>query len=203
MAPGKRALEACSARLPAVPDPRGVTTICNVIPFDQDGSSARDPGRSVGGPGRAARLGRAGADDALLDELAERKLEVLRATQRRQRWERVAGWLIAPLCLSATVAAVLFIQRGPDHVFGVVFTGVLALGLAWILISSLFPGRADRRCPRCSRETLERLDRRSTRGLRCRSCGLVDAHSSSFLLAEDEGEQLEDIAMRDRTGRRF
>ena len=174
-----------------------------MIPFDQDGSSARDPGRSVGGAGREARLARGGADDALLDELAERKREATRTTQRRQRWERIGGWLVAPLCLSATVAAVLFIQRGPDHVFGAVFTGVLALGLAWILISSLFPGRADRRCPGCGRQTLERLDRRSTRGVRCRACGLVDAHSSSFLLAEDEGEQLEDIALRDRTGRRF
>ncbi len=174
-----------------------------MIPFDQDGSSAREPDRSVGGAGRHARLGRAGADEALLLELAERKRDAARATQRHRRWERVAGWLVAPLCLTATVAAVLFIQRGPDHVFGAVFTGVLALGLAWILISSLFPGRADRSCPACGRQTLERLDRRSTRGVRCRACGLVDPHSSSFLLAEDEGAQLEDIALRDRSGRRF
>lgn len=170
-----------------------------VIPFEQDPS---DPRRSVGGSKRAARLARGGADDALLRELEQRKQSAGSATRRR--WvENLAGWLIGPLLLSVTLAAVLFILRGPDELFGWAFGGVLALGLAWILISSLFPGKADRRCPRCGVEALERLDPKTTRGLRCSACGLVDAHSSSFLLAEDEGAVIEDIALRDRSRRRF
>jgi len=170
-----------------------------VIPFEQDPS---DPRRSVGGAKRAARLARGGPDEALLHELEQRKRTTDSASTRR--WvESIAGWLIGPLLLSATLAAVLFILRGPDELFGWAFGGVLALGLAWILISSLFPGEADRRCPRCGIEALERLDPKTTRGLRCTACGLVDAHSSSFLLAEDEGAVIEDIALRDRSRRRF
>ncbi len=172
-----------------------------MIPFDENPHAPRDPRRSIGGSGREARLARGGADGALLRELELRKLQAGGADRRR--WERLASWLVGPLLLTATLAAVLFILRGPDHLFGVVFGGVLALGLAWILISSLFPGKADRRCPRCGAHALERLDPKTTRGLRCGACGMVDAHTSSFLLAEDEGATIEDIALRDRTERRF
>lgn len=178
------------------------TTIRRVIPFEHESGPPREPGPSIGGAGREARLARGGADDALLEELESRKRSA-RDFARRGRWERIGGWLVAPLLLGATAAGVLFVLRGPDHLFGAVFTGVLALGLAWILISSLFPGRADRRCPRCAKNGLERLDPRSTRGVRCRSCGMVDAHASSFLLAEDEGAQLEELALRERSRRRF
>jgi hypothetical protein len=172
-----------------------------LIPFDEHSPAPRDPHRSIGGSGREARLARGGADDALLRDLELRKLQA--DGDDKRRWEKLASWLIGPLLLAATLAAVLFVLRGPDHLFGAAFGGVLALGLAWILISSLFPGRADRRCPRCGAQALERLDPKSTRGLRCGACGMVDAHTSSFLLAEDEGAALEDVALRDRSPRRF
>lgn len=173
-----------------------------MIPFDSNSGPAREPHRSIGGDSRAARLERAGADQALLRELDARKRSI-ESEERRERWRGLSAWLIGPLLLSATLAAVLFILRGPDHLFGVVFGGVLAIGLAWILVSSLFPGKADRRCPRCGAQALTRLDPRTTRGLRCDACHFVDVHSSSFLLAEDEGAQLEDVALRDRSRRRF
>lgn len=184
------------------PSDRQRTTIGRVIPFEQEPGPSGEPSHSVGGAGREARLARGGADEALLAELETVKRSSSEAS-RRNRWERVGGWLVAPLLLGATAAGVLFVLRGPDHLFGAVFTGVLGLGLAWILISSLFPGRADRRCPRCSKDGLERLDARSTRGVRCRACGMVDAHASSFLLAEADGAALEDIALRDRSRRRL
>lgn len=177
-----------------------------MIPFEHEPGPPHEPSHSVGGTGREARLARGGADEVLLAELDERKRgahDAAASEGRRRRWERVGAWLVAPLLMGATAAGVLFVMRGPDQVFGAVFTGVLALGLAWILISSLFPGRADRRCPRCTQQGLERLDPRSTRGVRCRACGMVDAHASSFLLAEDDGAQLEDVALRARSKRRF
>lgn len=112
--------------------------------------------------------------------------------------EALAGWLVAPLCLAALGAGVLLVLRGPDRVFGLVFALVLALGLGWIVISSLFPARADRTCPSCGKPTLSRLDPRTTHGLRCRSCPWRDETASSFLLAEDDGAPFEDIVLRER-----
>lgn len=173
-----------------------------MIPFDSNSGPAREPRGSARGVGRAARLEGAGADEELLRELEARRRSI-ETDERTQRWRNLSGWLIGPLILSATLATVLFVLRGPDHLFGVAFGGVLATGLAWILVSSLFPGKADRRCPRCGAQALERLDPRTTRGLRCNTCHFVDAHSSSFLLAEEEGVPLENIALRDRSRRRF
>ena len=108
-----------------------------------------------------------------------------------------AGWFVAPLMLAATATGVLFVMRGPDQVFGFAFGLVVAVGILWILISSLFPAKADRTCPQCGATSLERLDRHSTQGLTCRLCSWSDASASSFLLAEDEGA-LEDIVLRQR-----
>jgi ribosomal protein L37AE/L43A len=96
----------------------------------------------------------------------------------------------------------LFVFRGPDGVFGVVFGLVLALGLVWVVVSVLHPSHADRRCPRCGRGALERADRDSLAGVRCRSCSWRDDTASAFLLAEDEGEPFEDVVLRERTSRR-
>ena len=99
--------------------------------------------------------------------------------------------------LSAAAAGLLFVWRGPDEVFGLVFGLVVALGIVWILISALLPGQAERTCPVCGGAGLERLDRETTRGLRCRLCRWQDESASSFLLAEEEGP-LEDIVLRER-----
>ena len=112
---------------------------------------------------------------------------------------RRGGWLVAPLMLAAIAAGVLFVLRGPDEIFGAAFGLVLALGIGWILVSALLPGRAERTCPACGRNGLERLDPRTTHGLRCQLCGWRDESASSFLLAEEEGP-LEDIVLRERRG---
>jgi hypothetical protein len=119
------------------------------------------------------------------------------APARKERW----SWLIAPLLLAATGAGVLFVLRGPDGVFGVCFGAVLALGVVWILVSTLFPGRAERNCPACGQRGLERIDPASTCGVRCRLCGWRDESASSFLFAEEEGT-FEDIVLRERRSER-
>ena len=164
-----------------------------MIPFERDPGQHRDPHHGSDEGFTAARLRRRGVDEALLHAQAERRRAV----------ESVGGWLVAPLLLAATAAAMLLVFRGPDRLFAVAFGVVLAFGLAWILISSLLPARADRTCPSCSRSTLTRLDPRSTQGLRCRACGWRDEGASSFLLAEDDGDALEDIVLRERRFRRW
>jgi len=116
---------------------------------------------------------------------------------RKDRW----SWLIAPLMLFATAAGALFVLRGPDGLFGACFGAVLALGVLWILVSTLFPGRAERTCPACGQRGLERIDRKSTCGVRCRLCGWRDESASSFLFAEEEGT-FEDIVLRERRSER-
>jgi hypothetical protein len=160
-----------------------------VIPFEREPHRhrERDP---------RSRSARGGADDALLEEL-ERK----RAAAGTSAFDSLAGWLVAPLLLASVAAGLLLVTRGADRLFAWAFGCVLALGLAWIVVSALFPGRAERECPNCGRKALVRLDPKSTRGLRCSACSWRDADTSSFLLAEDDGAPLEDIAMRERRRR--
>lgn len=110
--------------------------------------------------------------------------------------DRVRGsWLIGPLLLAAVSAGVLFVFRGPDHVFGIAFGLVLGLGFLWILVSTMFPSKPDRTCPQCGQDTLVRLDPKTTRGLTCGACAWTDASASSFYLAEDDGV-LQDLVLR-------
>jgi hypothetical protein len=190
-----------------------------VIPFERDPGHHRDPNRRADDGFDSRRFRRGGADDALRNSQrddsgmsgstpardgssrASARTASNRAASMRDMGS-IGGWLVAPLLLAATSASILLVLRGPDELFGVAFGLVLALGLAWILVSSLFPGKADRVCPECGRETLARLDPRSTHGLRCRSCGWRDESASSFLLAEDDGAPLEDIVLRERRTKR-
>lgn len=109
-----------------------------------------------------------------------------------------AGWLVGPLILGSIAAAMLFVFRGPDEVFGVAFAVVLALGLLWILVSALFPASAERRCPRCRRPSIVRADAQKLTGLRCEACSWRDDSASAFIHAEDDGTPFEDIVLRER-----
>ena len=52
--------------------------------------------------------------------------------------------------------------------------GMLALlFLTWIVVSSMWPSKPDRRCPRCEREGLVKI-RRGEPGVRCDKCGFRD-----------------------------
>lgn len=114
--------------------------------------------------------------------------------------EARAAWLIGPLLLASVASGMLFVFRGPDHLFGVALGVVLGLGFLWILISVLFPGKPDRTCPRCGNKALERIDPASTLGIRCRMCAWEDGDASGFLFAEEEGP-LEDTVLRKRRRR--
>lgn len=189
-----------------------------MIPFERDPGHHRDPHRRADDGFDSARFRRGGADDALRKPASSHGDHAHGAGVHGSAHDKpsspsmtnstardagsIGGWLVAPLLLAATSASILLVLRGPDELFGVAFGLVLALGLAWILVSSLFPGKADRVCPECRRDALVRLDPRSTHGLRCRACGWRDESASSFLLAEDEGEPLEDIVLRERRYRR-
>jgi len=108
------------------------------------------------------------------------------------------GWL-APLALLVAVlcgAGVAF--AGPIVLFWVVVVALVVLPVAWLVISALFPARAERRCPACGRNELTRLDRKTTVGLVCRACGWRDGTASSWLIAEEEGRPLEKIVLTQR-----
>jgi hypothetical protein len=108
------------------------------------------------------------------------------------------AWLFGPLMLAATVCGALVVLRGPDRAFVTALAALIGTAAAWVLISVFWPARADRTCPACGLRSLQRLDRRSTRGVACESCGHEDAHHSSFLLVEDEGDAIEPIVIGER-----
>lgn len=170
-----------------------------VLPFGSHRGSRGEPfRRSLGEPLSA---GRPAIDPAL--RTPTQPVDAPQPTpQPPSRLRALAGWFVAPLALVSIAAGMLLVFRGPDGLFGVVFGTVLALGLGWILVCSLFPAKADRTCPECKRPGLVRLDRRTTRGVRCTRCGFRDATASSFLLAEDEGVPLEDTVLHERDRRR-
>ncbi len=112
-----------------------------------------------------------------------------------------AGWFAPPLFLLAVLAAAGVVLRGPLFLFGLVLLGLALVPCLWILVSALWPARAERTCPACGGARLERLDPRSTVGLACRGCGWRDESASAWLLAEEEGP-LEEIVLEERASRR-
>lgn len=173
-----------------------------MLPFDrQDRADRPSEEGAADAPEPGERLCEGGGvDAALAGDPAARKI-----ASGRAHGEARGAWLLPPLMLAAIAAGALFVFRGPDQIFGVVFGLVLALGIVWILISTLLPARADRTCPLCGREGLVRLDSRSTQGLSCRLCSWRDESASAFLLAEEEGS-FEDAVLRERgrgDGRRW
>jgi predicted RNA-binding Zn-ribbon protein involved in translation (DUF1610 family) len=109
----------------------------------------------------------------------------------------VAGLL--PLAfLGALAAAIAFLRAPPGWVAGLVLGAVLASCGGWVLVSVLWPARAERTCPACGALALERRERTSTVGRRCRACGFAEDEESAWLLAEDEGVPLEPLVLEER-----
>jgi hypothetical protein len=107
-------------------------------------------------------------------------------------------WL-APACLLAAVlGGVALVQAGTAAWFGVVLVALAVVPAAWVLVSALFPGRAERVCPACGTPALARASPGSTHGLACRACGWEDESASAWLLAEEEEAELERIVLAER-----
>lgn len=105
-----------------------------------------------------------------------------KTTQRQ-----IPAWIIGPACLVATAIGLLFVFGDDPRLFGWALGSVFAVMLLWIIISILFPGSVDRRCPACAEDRLESLNQTTTRGIRCAACGFVDEEASSFYYAEESG----------------
>ncbi|MEX1024474.1 MAG: hypothetical protein WD226_05295 [Planctomycetota bacterium] len=108
------------------------------------------------------------------------------------------AWLSPFAMLGAVIGGVAWVMSGPAGLFGYVFMALFGAAIGWIVVSVLWPARADRTCPRCGSERLERLDVSTTVGIRCAACGFEDDSKSSWLLAEDEGPPLESLVLRQR-----
>ncbi len=109
-------------------------------------------------------------------------------------------WCAPLVLLGAVLGGVALVQLRPPP-FGVLLAGLLLLPLGWVLISTLWPARAERRCPACAADALARSDPRATHGLVCRACGFRDDSASAWLLAEEEGG-LEELVLAQRGRRR-
>lgn len=111
---------------------------------------------------------------------------------------RRLAWVLFPLLPTLAVAAGLWIvRRAPQGLAGWTLAGALCLSCLWILVSVLWPARAERACPLCRAEALVRLDPHSAHGLSCERCGFRDESASAWLLAEEEGP-LEELVLEAR-----
>lgn len=120
---------------------------------------------------------------------------------RAPRWLRFAGWFLPPAMLAAVAVGVLLVTSGPGWLLGAALSMLFGLGFGWMLVSVLYPARADRRCTHCGADALARIDPDATSGLLCRACGRRDETASAWLLAEEEGP-LERTVLRERALRR-
>ena len=115
---------------------------------------------------------------------------------------RAAPWLLGPaLLLGLVLAVALVVAPGtwrPSLGKVRMAAGALfAVPVLWVVISALWPARADRTCPNCGQAGLRRLNRRSTRGIVCNRCDHRDPTRSSWFLAEEEGP-LETTVLEER-----
>lgn len=122
--------------------------------------------------------------------------------QRARRRFEAAGWLVPPVALAAVALGVWLGLRRPPLLFALLAGAFLLVPVLWVLVSALWPGKADRRCPACGKDALRRLDPQATTGLLCTACGLRDESASAWLLAEEEGPPLEELVLAQRDGRR-
>lgn len=114
------------------------------------------------------------------------------------------AWCAPALFLGAVLLGVWIVFARPFSLFGGVLLGLACVPIGWVLVSALWPARAERRCPACKGDTLVRLDARATHGLGCSACSYRDESASAWLLAEEDGP-LEEIvlAQRGRAGARL
>ncbi len=119
--------------------------------------------------------------------------------ERGRRW-RAWAWFVGPFALAAAALGLLLVRQGLLNLFSVACAVLVTLGLGWILVSALFPGRVERRCPACKREGLAPIDLRRSVGLACALCGWRDLEASAFLFLEERGS-FEDVVLRERRER--
>lgn len=122
-------------------------------------------------------------------------------THREEKRARLAGRLVPLAFLAAVGTGVAVVLAGPRAVLAIALGILLLTPVAWVLVSALWPARAERGCPACGRDALRRIDPRATHGVRCDACGFRDETRSAWLLAEEEGP-LEDIVVAERGRRR-
>jgi ribosomal protein S27AE len=115
---------------------------------------------------------------------------------RKTRSEQL-GWFVPFALLIGVGFGVWITRQEPRGLLAPILGLGLGLPIVWIVISALWPGKADRLCPRCGSNELARLDPRSTYGLRCGACDYQDDEASGWLLAEEEGA-LEEIVLSQR-----
>jgi ribosomal protein L37AE/L43A len=115
------------------------------------------------------------------------------ASRRSER----AAWLVPLWILAAIVGARWLVLGEPRTLFLLGFVALAALPILWVIVSALWPARAERACPACKQDRLQRIDRGATVGVVCGACGWRDESASAWLLAEEEGP-LEDVVLRQR-----
>ena len=112
----------------------------------------------------------------------------------------LALWCAPALFLAAVLLGVWIVLARPP-VFGVLLVLLALVPVGWVLVSALWPARADRTCPTCGADALVRADACATHGLACKACGWRDDSASAWLLAEEEGP-LEELVLAERERRR-
>lgn len=106
--------------------------------------------------------------------------------------------MLVPLAFALAIGTGSLALLRPEWLTAAVLSTVLVLASIWLVFTIFWPARADRTCPRCAEERLVRADPKTTVGVRCEACGHVDLHLSSWFLAEDDGDSLEQIVIRQR-----
>jgi hypothetical protein len=81
--------------------------------------------------------------------------------------------MIQILWLVLIAAAAILAVRLPSWAAGVAGAALLAVGLAWVLVSTLWPSKPNRTSPRCGKAGLVKI-RRGEPGARCELCGFED-----------------------------
>ncbi len=137
-----------------------------------------------------------------LDPLAAAAKQILPAAESPRdsapsERPKSSGYWMPPLFLGSVLFGIVLLTRRPDGLWAYVVGAIFVVVFGWFLVSTLWPGRAERKCPACEQEGLTRLSEESHRGLRCTLCGFEDENASSFFIAEEEGT-LEETVMLER-----
>ena len=118
-----------------------------------------------------------------------------------ERVNRLAPWLLPPAIVAGLALALWLLRGSPPESLRYAAGALFVVPVLWVVVSALWPARADRTCPRCGRDSLRRLSRANTQGLVCTRCDWRDPAASSWFLAEEEGP-LEDLVLEQRERKR-